>query len=117
MGVLRDQFIEYLTLRGFSQNTIESYTTCVRKLGMHYKKAPTHLTEKQVRDFFLYLKNTKKLSSHSYNVYHSAIKCFYTLFNKEYLMRSIPKCKVHKSKPIVLSKQEIIRIIDSIYNI
>ncbi|MCB1189819.1 MAG: tyrosine-type recombinase/integrase [Leptospiraceae bacterium] len=30
---------------------------------------------------------------------------------------SIPKCKVHKSKPIVLSKQEIIRIIDSIYNI
>ncbi|MCB1191945.1 MAG: phage integrase N-terminal SAM-like domain-containing protein [Leptospiraceae bacterium] len=100
-----------------STNTIESYTICVRTLATHYNTAPTQLTEKQVRDFFLYIKNTKKLSSQSYNVYHSAIKYFYTLFNKEHLMKSIPKCKVHKSKPIILSKQEIIRIIDSIYNI
>ena len=62
MGVLRDQFVKYLTLRGFSQNTIESYTICVRTLAVYYNTGPTQLTEKQVRDFFLYIKNTKIFS-------------------------------------------------------
>jgi site-specific recombinase XerD len=32
-------------------------------------------------------------------------------------MENIPRCKKHKSKPVVLSKEEVIRLIDSIANL
>lgn len=117
MGVLKNTFIEQLTLRGFSEKTIKAYTYYVNKLAFYYNIPPINLTEKQVRDFFVYLKEVEKLSPISYNLYHASIRYFFSIFDKEYLMKSTPRCKNHKSKPAILSKEEVIRIIDSITNI
>lgn len=117
MGVLKDKFIEQLRLRGYSEKTIKSYTGCVRKLAKYYNTQPTELSKEQIKNFFVYLKNTRKLSPASYNHYHASIKYFYSFFNQEYLMRDIPRTKNHKSKPVVLSKEETIKIIETIANI
>jgi site-specific recombinase XerD len=67
MGVLKERFIEQLTLRGYSQKTIKNYTGCVQHLAHFYKKPPVELTEKQVRDFFVFLNKDKKLAPASFN--------------------------------------------------
>ncbi len=117
MGVLKERFIEQLTLKGYSNKTIKSYTGCVQQLANFYNKPPVELTENQVRDFFVFLNRDKKLSPSTFNIYHSSITHFYSIFSKKQLMDNIPRCKNRKSKPIVLSKEEVLRLIDSIANL
>lgn len=117
MGVLKERFIEQLTLKGYSKKTIKSYTGCVQQLANYYKKPPVDLTEKQVREYFVFLSREKKLSPSSFNIYHSSITHFYSIFAMKQLMDNIPRCKNRKSKPVVLSKEEVIRLIDSIANL
>lgn len=59
-----NQFIQRmrqdLQLRGMSQPTQDNYTRSVRKLSEHYHKLPDQITEEEIRDYFLFLKNVKK---------------------------------------------------------
>lgn len=59
---LRQRMIEDLQLRGMSERTQEMYVRAVRKLAEHYNKSPDKLTEEDLRQYFLYLKNVKKFS-------------------------------------------------------
>jgi len=54
--------IEDMQLRGFSARTQESYVTAVRQLADHYHTSPDRLTEENLRQYFLYLANEKKVA-------------------------------------------------------
>jgi site-specific recombinase XerD len=60
MTKLQKRMIEDLQLRGMSESTQESYLRAVRKLEEHYSKSPNEITEEELRQYFLYLKNEKK---------------------------------------------------------
>ena len=60
--VLRQRMIQDLQLAGRGERTQEAYVRAVRKLATHFHKSPDLLTESQVRDYFLYLKNDCKFS-------------------------------------------------------
>ena len=60
MTQLRQRMIECLQLRGLSERTQESYVQAVRLLAEHYHKSPDLITEEELRQYFLYLKNVKK---------------------------------------------------------
>lgn len=60
MTELRKRMIECLQLRGFSERTQEAYLRAVRQLAEHYKKSPDLVTEEELRQYFLYIKNVKK---------------------------------------------------------
>ena len=59
MTPLRQRMIEDLQLRGMSERTQESYVRAVRQLAEHYNKSPQIITEEELRDYFLYVKNEK----------------------------------------------------------
>ena len=43
-----------------SERTREAYLRAVRQLAQHYKKSPDLISEEELRQYFLYIKNVKK---------------------------------------------------------
>ncbi|MFH1328206.1 MAG: site-specific integrase, partial [Candidatus Bathyarchaeota archaeon] len=62
MTELRQRMTEDLQLRGMSQRSQEMYVRAVRQLAEHYRKSPDKITEEELRDYFLYVRNEKKWS-------------------------------------------------------
>lgn len=54
--------IEDMQLHGFAGRTQKSYMQVVRQLAEHYNKPPEQISEEDLRQYFLYLKNVKKVS-------------------------------------------------------
>jgi hypothetical protein len=75
MTELRRRMYEDLQLAGYSPNTQESYIITVQVLAKYYKRSPDLLTENEIRQFFLYLINERKVSSSSITVYLSSLSC------------------------------------------
>ena len=59
---LRQQMIDDLQLAGLSERTQEAYVRAMRQFTDYYGQAPDQLTEQQLRDYFLYLKNEKRFA-------------------------------------------------------
>ena len=59
--VLQDTIIN-LQLAGYRPRTVEAYSYHVKKFLEYYDKDPKTITEDEIKSYFLYLKNTKKLS-------------------------------------------------------
>ncbi|HEV8129630.1 MAG TPA: site-specific integrase [Acidobacteriota bacterium] len=62
MTPLRQRMIEDMQLRGFSARTQECYVAAVRPLARHYHRSPDQLGEEDLRQYFLYLANVKKVA-------------------------------------------------------
>jgi integrase/recombinase XerD len=62
MTDLRKRMIESLQLRGLSERTEEAYVRAVRQLAEHYHKSPGLISEEELRQYFLHIKNVKKYS-------------------------------------------------------
>ena len=74
MTQLRQRMIECLQLRGLSERTQESYVQAVRLLAEHYHKSPDLISEEELRQYFLYLKNVRKYSRSSTTIALCGIK-------------------------------------------
>ena len=70
--------LQDLQLAGLSEGTQDSYLRAVRQLADHFHTPPDRLSEQQVRDYFLHLKNDKKFASASLGIAYSGIKFFYS---------------------------------------
>ena len=77
MTKLRQRMIEDMQLRGLSEKTQEGYLGAVRQLAEHYHKAPDQISEEELRQYFLYLKNERQVSHSSCTVALCGIKFFY----------------------------------------
>ena len=49
-------------LRGLSERTQEAYVRAVRQLAEHYHKSPDRISEEELRQYFLFIKNVKHYS-------------------------------------------------------
>ena len=115
MSTLRHQMIQDLQLAGLSDETQARYVRSVRQLAAYFHISPDRLTEKQLREYFLYLKNQKKYSSGTLRCVYAALKFFYTrTAPREWPTLANLKVPPQKSLPDVLSVQEVRRLIGSI---
>jgi integrase len=115
MSTLRQKMIQDLQLAGLSDETQARYVRSVRQLAEHFRSSPDQLTEKQLREYFLYLKNQKKYSPGTLRCVYAALKFFYTrTAPREWSTLANLKVPPQKSLPDVLSLQEVRRLIGSI---
>lgn len=77
MTSLRRRMMEDLQLAGYAESTRNSYLDAVRGLAQYYMKSPDLLSEDEIRGFFLYLRNEKKVARSTFTIYLSGIKFFY----------------------------------------
>jgi site-specific recombinase XerD len=115
MTALRQKMIEDMQLRGLAERTQETYIRVVRQLAEHYGKSPDQLSEAELRQYFLYLKNDKRASRSSCTQVLSALKFLYeqTLRRKWPILDFIRPAPQHKL-PVILSVEEVRCILASL---
>lgn len=110
------EFRNELTRKGFRQNSIESYVSCVDVFLKYFEKAetePIRINENQIKN---YLSNFKSHNTQRAN--HSAIKCFYKyVLHQPNKFRYIEYCKRDRRLPIVLSADEIQKLFNACSNL
>ncbi len=115
---LRTQFINYLTLQRRSPKTKEAYISAVYGLARHYMTSPDKLSDKQIQDYLRYLIEKRKLAWSTCNVVFSGLICFYkNVLNRNKTVFSIPPRPRSKKIPMVLSVEEIQRLLNSVSNL
>ena len=112
---LRQRMLQDLQLAGLSERTQEAYLRSVRQLADHFHTPPDRLSEPQVRDYLLHLKNDRKFASGSLVVAYSAIKFFYS-HTAPRNWPTLRRLRVRKEKklPDVLSVDEVRRLIAAV---
>ena len=112
---LRQRMLQDLQLAGLSERTQEAYLRSVRQLADHFHTSPDRLSEHQVRDYFLHLKNDRKFASGSLVVAYSGIKFFYSQTTPRD-WSTLQRLRVRKEKrlPDVLSVEEVRRLIAAV---
>jgi site-specific recombinase XerD len=105
--------IEELQRRNYSKATIESYIFSVKDFAEHFHKSPALLGAEEVRQYQLYLINEKKLAARTVKVRMSALRFFYwkTLNRRDIYFDDLPIPKTPKRLPVVLSPEEVVRLI------
>lgn len=113
--MLIDKLQEYMRLRNYSPKTINAYSLCVKSLYDFFHKPLNQITEDEFKRFLVSLLENKK-SPYTVNLYHAALKLvFEKLYQKSFYF-DLSYAKRDSKLPVVLSRKEIERIIDSISN-
>jgi integrase/recombinase XerD len=112
MTELRKRMIECLQLRGLSERTQESYVRAVRQLSEHYHKSPELISEEELRQYFLHLKNVKHHSRNTMTIAICGIRFFYEqTLNRSWAIFGIVRPAPEKKLPVILSVAEVRQIL------
>lgn len=112
MTALRQKMMEDMQLRGLSARTQEAYVRAVRQLAEHYGKPPDQISEEELRQYFLYLKNGKQASRSTC----TQVLCGFKFFYEQTLQRDWPTLSFirpprEKKLPVILSQEEVRQIL------
>jgi integrase/recombinase XerD len=115
MTELRKRMIECLQLRGLAERTQEAYVRAVRQLSEHYHKAPDLISEEELRQYFLFLKNVKHYSRNTMTIAICGLRFLYKdTLNREWAIFGIVRPAPEKKLPVILSVAEVRQILSSI---
>jgi integrase/recombinase XerD len=115
MSELRKRMIECLQLRGLSERTQESYVRAVRQLAEHYHKSPDLITEEELRQYFLFLKNVKHYARTTTTIAICGIKFFFErTLEKDWTTFNLVRPPPEKKLPVILSLAEVRQILSRI---
>lgn len=112
MTPLRQRMLEDMQLRGLAPKTQESYLRAVRQLAEHYAKSPDQISEEELRDYFLYLKNEKKASRSACTVALCGIKFFFEqTLQRQWRTFELVRPPKSKKLPVVFSQAEVRQVL------
>lgn len=105
-----------LIIRGFSRRTIKSYLAHNQHFLEFVGKSARAVDSQDVKNYLLYLKS-QNYTNTSLNQVISALKFYYGQILKRKLFFSIQRPKKEKFLPTVLTRAEIIKIINCAHNL
>jgi integrase/recombinase XerD len=116
MNELIQRLNENIQLFGLSQRTQETYSYRVQKLIDYFNRPLDSITSEEIRQYFLFLKNTKKYSRPAMTIALCAIKFFYEkTLNKKFDVFNILRPKRAFKLPVVLSREEVRKVLKNIH--
>lgn len=111
---LLERFERTISVLGRSRSTFSNYSRHLAAISLYFGKIPTELDPEQVHDYLFYLQKKYKTPSQTYFKH-----CVYGL---RFLLKSeglpyaylrLPQIKQEKKLPVVLSKEEVWRMLQS----
>ena len=112
MTELRKRMIECLQLRGLSERTQEMYVRAVRQLAEPYRKSPDVITEEELRQYFLDIKNVKQYSRSACTIALCGIKFFFQhTLNRDWTTLTFVRPPRAQKLPVILSLAEVRRLL------
>lgn len=114
MTELRKKMTDELVRRNYSEGTVRSYLRSVQEFARYFNRAPHQLGLEQVREYTAYLFKTRKLSSSSVSQQLAALRFFYVkTFRRGWTVEDTPYPKKEHRLPLILSVEEVSRLIDA----
>jgi site-specific recombinase XerD len=115
MTDLRQRMMADMKLHGLAPGTQKVYLNAVARLAGHYRQSPDQLSEQQLRDYFTYLVEEKRVPSSTLRTEIFGVKF---LFDKT-LGKPWPTLKFLRARPsyklpVVLDREEAHRLISLI---
>jgi site-specific recombinase XerD len=112
MTQLRQRMLEELQRRNYSSRTIRLYLQHVAKFAQHFHRSPDQLGAEDIRQYQLFLIQEKKLAWSSYNQIVCALRFFYAkVLKRAFLLQDIPFPRTVQKLPLILSQEEVARIL------
>lgn len=109
---------EEIRLRGLSPDTEIEYLTGIRVLARYYDNRPLEeLHEPELRAFLLHLIESGRKAG-TVNRYNSSFRFIYgAVLERNLNYQMIPRRRIHRELPQIMSRNEIVRFLESIDNL
>ena len=112
---LRQRFLEDLQLQGLSARTQEAYTRAVRQLAEYVKKSPAEISEEELRQYFLHVKNVRHWARASMTQAICGIKRFFEqTLHREWHVLDVVRPAKEKRLPVILTVEEVRQILSRV---
>jgi len=109
-------FIDAMQLQSFAPKTQYAYFKAVLKMANFYDKPPYKITEDEICQYFLHRKNVDQWSETTCRIALCGIKFYYEkASNRKWTKAKLIKPNRHTSLPVVLSVQEVRRVLKTIH--
>ena len=116
MTALRQRMIEDMQLRNLSEQTQKLYLASVERLAKHYHKSPEAISDEELRQYFLYLRNEKKVARSTATAELCAIKFLYQhSLHRELGTLELVRPKKSQKLPDVLSVEEVHQLLEHVH--
>jgi integrase/recombinase XerD len=116
---LRRRMLEELQRRNYSPSTTRGYILAVKQFAEYFGKSPEKMGAEEIRCFQLYLLNEKKLAPGTVEMRMSALRFLYkkTLKRRDLAYDDLIFPKTPQKLPVVLSLEEVTRLIEAAPNL
>src|SRR5262249_56195901 len=107
------QVEQHVELKDFRKPTKKEYVRYVRKLAEHFQCDPATLTEDQLRQYFLFLRQHKRYKAATMKGAKYSLLCFFVEHLKQKNWSVFREVRVVKPQvlPIVLCREEVHRLL------
>jgi site-specific recombinase XerD len=111
--------LEELQRRNYSPSTTRGYILAVRQFADYFGKSPEKMGAEEIRRFQLYLLNEKKLAPGTVETRMAALRFLYkkTLKRRDLAYDDLIFPKTPQKLPLVLSQEEVKRLIEAAPNL
>jgi len=112
-----DKLRKELTSRKYSPKTIKTYAHYNENLLRFTRKNPIEITNEDIRNYLSYLASNKNFSASTLNIVINALKLYYGDILKKNFVFEIKRPRKDQKLPVVLSREEISRLLSVVANI
>ena len=114
MTRLRKMMLEELERRNYTESTTRAYLQIVEDFARHFHRPPDQLGPEQIREYAAHLFSERKLADNTVAQRVAALRFFFTrVLKRAWHIEETPYPKKRKRLPIILSREEVNRLIES----
>ena len=118
MTPLRKMMLEELQRRNYSESTTRTYLHIVENFAKHFNRSPDELGPDEIRSYQAHLIEDQKLEARTVGVYTAGLRfLFVKTLRRPCLLEEFPYPKQPRRLPIILSQEEVARLIESASNL
>jgi site-specific recombinase XerD len=111
---LRKMVLEELERRNYTQSTTRAYIRTIEDFARYFKRPPDQLGPEQIREYIAYLFRERKLADNTVNQRVGALRFFFIkTLRKPWSVEETPYPKKRLHLPVILSQDEVGRLIES----
>ena len=118
MSELRQQMLADLRIRNYAERTQEIYITRVAEMARYLKRSPDTLKAEEIRGYLRYLKEERRVSRSAFAQVVGGLRFLYRVtLDRPELIPHIPYPRLKRRHPVVLSPEEVVRLLRAIGNL
>ena len=106
-----------LVSRKYSYKTIKGYVYYNKDFLNFTGKSPYAITDNDIKEYLAYLAEEKQFATSTLNQAINALKFYYGTMLKKKFLYKIKRPRKDKKLPVVLSKEEVAKILSSVDNV